>query len=194
MALFCLNASSTLTLFHLIFSIALFCIQNAEHPHLSFPQDSLPWSCCFLNFFFSTPLFTLCLCLFSITSAEKSPSKDKKQMGSNNIPLLLHCFARGSMPLLTERSNWHHSKPCGIWQGCYVARATIPNCLLGSWAYKIGFLLVCMKVTLAQWQWTQVTAIASEALKKKIDEAALYAKTCQSHIKPNLFCNYSHVR
>lgn len=58
----------------------------------------------------------------------------------------------------------------------------------------MGFLLVCMKVTLAEWQKTQVIAIASEALKKKKAQAALYAITRQSHMKPNLIHNYSHVR
>lgn len=86
--------------------------------------------------FFSTHLFTPCLWLFSTASSEKSPSKDKKQMGSNNIPSMLHCFEHGSVPLLMKGSNWHHSNPCGIRQGCYVAQATTLNCLLGCWANK----------------------------------------------------------
>jgi len=57
----------------------------------------------------------------------------------------------------------------------------------------MGFLLVSIKDTPARWERTQVTAIASEALKK-IAEAALFAVTRQSYIKPNLFRNYSHVR
>lgn len=100
------------TLFHLIFSIALFL-----HPKCGASPPLLLTgflSLFMLPFFFSIPLFTPCLCLFSTASAEKNPSKDKKQMGSNNIPSLLHCFACGSMPLLTQRSNWHHSNPCGI--------------------------------------------------------------------------------
>lgn len=157
-----------MTLFSFYFSPLLCsCIQNAEYPpHLSFPQDFFPCSCFFLFSLFLL-LCTPCLCLFSTTSAEKSPNKDKKKMGSNNIPSPLHCFnVHGIMPLLMQWSNWHHNNSCGIWQARYVAWATIPNCLLGCWANKMGFLLVSMRVTLARWQWTQVSAIASEALKR----------------------------
>lgn len=143
------------------------------------------------GFFPPTPLFTLCLCLFSTTSAEESPSKDEKQMGSKNIPLLVHCFVHGSVPFLGEQSNWHHSHPCGTGQGCYVAQATIPNCVLGCWANKMDFFLpVCLKVAAAWWHWTQVTATASEALRKP-HQAALHTKTRQSYRKPHLFCSLS---
>lgn len=193
MILFCLSVSSTLTIFSARF-FPLLCswIQNAEHLHLSFPQDSFLCSCC--PFFkSSTPLFTLCLCLFSTTSAEESASKDEKQRGSASIPPRVHGSARGSVPLLGEQSNWHHSHPCGTGQWCYVAQATIPNCLLGCWKNKMGlFLLVCLKVTVAWWHWTQGAATAGEALQEP-QQAALQAQTHQSHRKPHLFCSLSHA-
>lgn len=118
-------------LFCQIFSIALFLYPKCRATPPLFPIGflSLFYICPF--FPASAPLFTLCLCLFSTTSAEESPSKDENQMGSKNIPLLVHCFVHGSVPFLGEQSNWHHSHPCGTGQGCYVAQATIPNCVLG---------------------------------------------------------------
>lgn len=90
------------------------CIHNAEHHYLSFPQDSFPCSCCFLNFFSSTPLFTPCLCLVSTTSAEKSPSKDKKANGkqqhSFTTPLFCtwkHAASDRTGQLASQQSLWY---------------------------------------------------------------------------------------
>lgn len=79
------------TFFARFFTLLSSYIQNAEHPHLYFPQDSFFCSCS--PFFFpSAPLFTLCFCLFSTTSAQENPSKDEKEMGSKTIPLLVLCM------------------------------------------------------------------------------------------------------
>lgn len=180
-------------LFCQIFSTSLFLYpKHRAFPPL-FPTGFL--SLFMLPFFLSsTPLFTLCLCLFSTTSAEASPSKDEKQTGSKNIPLLVHGFVHGSVPFLGEQSNWHHSLPCGTGQRCYVAQATIPNWLLGCWEKKMYFLLlVCLKVTVAWWHCTQVAATASEALKEP-HQAALRAQTHQSHRKPHPFCSLRRVK
>lgn len=179
-------------LFCQIFFIALLLYPKCRASLSLFPTGFL--SLFMLPFFSSTPLFTLCLCLFSTTSAERSPSKDKKQMGSKTIPFLVHYFVHGSMPFLGKQSNWHHSNPCGTGQGCYVAQATIPNCLSGCWANKIEFF--CWSGWRSQYHGGSEHRLLPQQVRQwqKPHQASLHAITSQSHINPNLFCSQSHVR
>lgn len=140
MILFCLSASSTLTIFSdRFFSIALFLYPKCRATPPLFPIGFL--SLC-LPFFFPLLLCLLCAFAYFLPLQQKRvQAKMKTKWEAKNIPLLVHCFVHGSVPFLGEQSNWHHSHPCGTGQGCYVAQATIPNCVLGCWANEMDFLL-----------------------------------------------------
>lgn len=67
----------------------------------------------FKSFFFLFLCLLYAFACFLPFQQKRIQAKIKKQMGSNNIPSLLHCFLRGSMPHVTEQSNWHHSNSLG---------------------------------------------------------------------------------